>query len=77
MKEYLNRAWQGWKAAARWLGEKQATVVYAFLYVLIVGPVALVRRPFWDPFQYRKRRRSSFWVSRVQAPATLEEARRQ
>ncbi|MBI4241957.1 MAG: hypothetical protein HY613_09585 [Candidatus Rokubacteria bacterium] len=77
MKAYLNRARQGWKAASHWLGERQATVVYTFLYAFIVGPVALVRRPFWDPFQYRKRWRSSFWVSRVQAPATLEEARRQ
>jgi hypothetical protein len=69
--------WEGWKRFALWVAEKQAIVIYAVLYFVVLGPVALVRRPFTDPFQYRKRERQTFWVPRAEVPDSLEEARRQ
>jgi hypothetical protein len=77
MKTALRRAWQAWKRAAHWLGEKQAIVVYTVLYFVVIGPVAIVRRVFTDPLQLRARRRPSFWVPRAAMPPTLDEARRQ
>jgi hypothetical protein len=77
MKPALWRAWQAWKRAAHWLGEKQAIVVYTVLYFVVIGPVAIARRLFADPLQLRARRRPSFWLPRAAMPATLDEARRQ
>jgi hypothetical protein len=71
------RLWEGWKRFAHWLGGKQAELVYFVLYFLVVGPIALVRNAFVDPFRYRHRRDPSFWVPRPEVPATLDEARRQ
>jgi hypothetical protein len=73
----LKRAWAAWKRFAFWLGDKQATLIYSLLYVVLIGPIALVRRFVSDPLQSRARDRASFWLPRVQPPATLAEARRQ
>lgn len=73
----LTRAWAGWKRFAFWLGDKQATLIYTLLYFVIVGPLALIRRPFADPLQFRARANATYWLPRLPRPATLEEARRQ
>jgi len=77
MKTLLSRAWQAWRRGARWLGDKQAIVVYTVLYFALIGPIALARRVFSDPLQLRARGRASFWLPRVATPPTLDEARRQ
>ena len=77
MKEFLICIWEGWKRIAHWIGEKLATLIYTVMYFILVGPIALVRQLFSDPFQYQKRMNRTFWVPRGRAPATLEEARRQ
>lgn len=77
MKPLLLRIWEGWKKIAHWIGDKQTTLIYMVLYIVVIGPIALLRRPFADPFQYRRRRSETFWVPRVQPANTLEEARRQ
>lgn len=77
MKALLIRIWEGWKRVAHWIGEKQAILIYAVLYFIVVGPIALVRRTISDPFQYRKRRSPTFWVPRAHVPTTIEEAQRQ
>jgi hypothetical protein len=76
VKPFLLNVWEAWKTIAHWIGETQITLIYGLIYVFAVGPVALVRRPFTDPFRYRRRRSKSFWVPRAQAAPTLEEARR-
>lgn len=77
MRSGLARIWEGWKRFAFWLGDKQATLIYTVLYFAVVGPIALVRRPFTDPLLARARHRPSFWLPRAPVPAALEEARRQ
>jgi hypothetical protein len=73
----LKRAWEAWKRFAFWLGDKQATLIYTILYFVLVGPIAVARRFVADPLQARARDKESFWLPRVQPPATLAEARRQ
>lgn len=78
MRHALHRLWERWKRIALWIGDKQAAVVYALLYVFVIGPVALVRKAVGaDPLQYRVRARASFWVPRAPIPETLDAARRQ
>lgn len=77
MTAMLRRAWNGWKRFAFWLGNKQATLIYAVLYFVVLGPVALVRQVVSDPLLVRGRARPTFWQPRRQAPPTLAEARRQ
>lgn len=77
MKPFLMALWEKWKLLAHWIGGRQATLIYTVLYFSLVGPIALVRQFFSDPFQYQKRNNKTFWVPRPQAPANLEEARRQ
>jgi hypothetical protein len=73
----LKRAWAAWKRFAFWLGDKQATLIYTLLYFVLIGPIAIVRRFTADPLQGRARGKVSFWLPRVQPPATLADARRQ
>jgi len=77
VKLFLLNVWEGWKKVAHWIGDKQTTLIYTLIYVFVVGPFAVVRQPFTDPFRYRRRRSETFWVPRAQAAPTLEEARRQ
>lgn len=77
MNSVISRVWEGWKRVAYRVGEKQVVLIYTILYFGLVGPIALLRRPFSDPFQYRKRRSQTFWVPRPRTQATLDQARRQ
>lgn len=77
MKALLGRGWRRWKRIAFWIGERRATIIYTLLYVLVIGPMSLIRRPFSDPLGRRLRDRDTFWQPRPQPPATLDEALRQ
>jgi hypothetical protein len=76
VKPFGRNVREGWKTVAHWLGDTQTTLIYALIYVFVVGPLAVVWRPFTDSFGYRRRRSETFWVPRAQAAPTLEEARR-
>jgi hypothetical protein len=77
VKVLFARISQRLKLVALWIGKKQTVLIYALLYLLVVGPIALVHRLFSDPFQYRKRSHSTFWVPREPTGITLDEARRE
>ena len=77
MKAALARIWQRWKVIAHWIADKQTTAIYAVMFVLVVGPIAVVRRVFTDPLQYRRRTAGSFWVPRPAVAPSLDDARRQ
>jgi hypothetical protein len=68
---------QRFKTVASWIGEKQIILIYTLLYLIVVGPVALIYKTFSDPFQYRKRTLSTFWVLRLNTAGTVDEARKQ
>jgi hypothetical protein len=77
VRSALRALWERWKRIAFWIGDKQATLIYALLYYFLIGPVALVRRWVADPLQYRARSKPSFWLPRPVTPPTLDAARRQ
>lgn len=77
MTSRLRRAWETWKRFAFWLGDKQATLMYTLIYFAIAGPIALMRRPFADPLQWKARNNPSYWRPRAVAEPTLDDARRQ
>lgn len=77
MDSFVPRVLERCKRIAHWVSEQQTALIYTLLYFTLVGPIALLRRLFSDPFQYRKRGGSTFWVPRGQVPPTLAEARRQ
>ena len=71
------RLWAAWKRLAHAIGTVQAKLILSLLYLLIVGPVALVRRLTADPLGLRPRPRPTYWVGRAAGDATLARARRQ
>jgi len=73
----IGAAWEAWKRGARWIGEKQAALVYTLIYFFVVGPIALTLRLVSDPLQYRRRHNPTFWLTRSRGPMTLKEASRQ
>jgi hypothetical protein len=69
--------WARWTVIARWLGDRQAALVYLLLYALVVGPTALLRRLGRDPLGRRRRGPAeSYWAPRRALSGTLEDARR-
>ena len=73
----LRRLWEGWKVVAHAIGTVQARIILSVLYILVVGPVAIVRRIVADPLELRPRPRPSHWIVRPPSDASLEAARKQ
>lgn len=76
MKGGLLKLWEGWKAVARRIGEFQSRVLLTILYLILIGPVAVLLRPFSDPLR-RRARAGSYWLPRSGALTSLDQARRQ
>ena len=72
----LSKAWSGWKKVARAIGEFNSRVLLTLLYIVLLIPFGLGLRLVADPLRRRKPVASN-WIVRAEAPATLEEARRQ
>jgi hypothetical protein len=72
----LSRTWEAWKRLARAIAEFNSRVLLTLLYVVLAMPFGLILRLVADPLR-RRRPTPSNWIVRVEAPATLEEARRQ
>ncbi len=53
MKESLRSLWEAWKGVAHAIGKLQARLVFSILYVVLLGPVALVLRLLADPLRHR------------------------
>lgn len=65
--------WARWKSFARQAARVQSNVILTVLYFLVFLPLALVRRPFAEPFGGQADR----WRERAPAPRDLPAARRQ
>jgi hypothetical protein len=72
----LRRIWEAWKRLARRIGEFNSRVLLTLLYIVLLIPFGLGLRLVADPLRRRKPVASN-WIVRAEAPATLEEARRQ
>ena len=73
----LRRLWKGWRVIAQKIGDFQARLILGLLYLLLVGPIALLRRLAVDPLGTRPTPGPSYWRSRPPGNATLDAARRQ
>jgi len=73
---FLGRVWRGWLVVAQKAGNFQVRVIFSLFYFVLVAPVALGVKAFFDPLGIR-RRSNTFWRprERVTGPRTIEEAR--
>lgn len=71
------RLWEGWKVVAHRIGTFQAKVILGILYLVVLGPVAIVRRLVADPLCLRPVHQPTYWIRRASTDDTLERARRQ
>ena len=53
MKDALRALWEAWKLVAHAIGKLQARIVFSLLYVVLLGPFALVLRLVSDPLRHR------------------------
>jgi hypothetical protein len=53
VRESLRALWEAWKVVAHAIGKIQARLVFSILYVVLLGPVALVLRLLADPLRHR------------------------
>jgi len=73
----LRRIWEGWKVVAHRIGEIQARLIVGLLYLVVVCPVALLRRLGADPLARRDARSSTCWVPHPGRAAGLDDSPRQ
>lgn len=74
----LARAWQGWKAFARRMGNYQSRVMMAYLYFTVVLPFGLAVTWLSDPLHIKRTGRPSNWQTKhVPVKPSVEEAGRQ
>ncbi len=73
----LRKAWEGWKVIAQKIGDFQARLILGLLSLLLLGPIALVRRLVADPLGLRREPRQSYWIPRPTADGLLDAARKQ
>ena len=73
----LRALWEAWKVVAHAIGKVQARVVFTILYIVLLGPVAVVLRLVADPLRHRHPPASN-WRGRVASAGDLwVSARRQ
>lgn len=63
----MRALWEAWKVVARAIGMIQARVVFSLLYIVLLGPVALVLRVAADPLCHRHPPLSN-WRERAAPP---------
>ncbi len=73
----LSRIWEGWKVIAHAIGTVQARIILGVIYIVILGPVAVVRRLVADPLGMRPAPRETYWIPRPATRDVLDAARRQ
>ena len=73
----LRALWEAWKVVAHAIGKVQARVVFSLLYIVLLGPVALVLRLAADPLRHRHPLSSNWRERPTQAGDPWAGARRQ
>ena len=77
MRESLRALWEAWKLVAHAIGSFQARVVFSILYVVVLGPVAVVLRLVADPLRHRHPPVSNWRARASEAGDPWDGARRQ
>ena len=77
MMALLRALWEAWKIVAHAIGKVQARVVFSLLYVVLLGPVAVVVRLVADPLRHRHPAASNWRERAAAADDPWDGARRQ
>ena len=77
MREALRALWEAWKVVAHAIGKIQARIVFSILYIVLLGPVAVVLRLAADPLRHRHPPSSNWRTRGAQAGDPWDGARRQ
>ena len=75
VKNKLKDLWRGWQKVAKKIGDFQARLILSLFYFLIVLPIGLIARIFFDPLSLTSTK--AHWNAKPSAPARLDDARRQ
>jgi hypothetical protein len=77
-KTLWRRLYGYWMGFAKVLGKINTIVLLTLVYVVIIGPVALVLKVFGrDLLDRRPEPRSSYWYEKTQEDVTLERSKQQ
>ena len=74
MKSFFKKIKNGWMLFAQKLARINTVILLTIIYVMIVGPMALIAKMFrLDPLQ-RKRDtdKKSYWLNRISSEPTIE-----
>ena len=80
MKEFLKKAWEGWKKIAHRIGRFQTMLLISLFYFLVIAPLGLLFRLFgWDPLETKgfKSGKQSSWKKFDSKSHELESMKRQ
>jgi hypothetical protein len=74
MKNFIKKIKDGWMWFAKKLGWINTVVLLTIIYVIIIGPMALVIKIFRiDPLQRKQETgKKSYWRTRISSEPTLE-----
>ena len=72
----LGSIWQKWLAMGVAIGRFNSRVILTLVYILIVTPLGLFTRIFWDPLGLRGKR-AFLWTTRVPENGSIKSAQRQ
>lgn len=72
--ETLKKIWQAWKRFGQFLGDVLARIVLTLFYFSLFLPFGIGVTVFSDPLHTRTK--TAAWLSRKDAPPTLDDARR-
>lgn len=70
--------WANFKRIMRVIGDFQARIILSIFYAVLILPMGLLLRPFFDPLHLRRpAEAASYWMPREPLDETLEGARLQ
>jgi hypothetical protein len=78
MMRIVRKLWAWWKAFAHVLGQIQTTILLSLVYLIAIGPIALVSRLIGrDLLGLRRSDNPSYWHPLPEVTASVERALKQ
>ena len=76
-KNILYNLWQNWKEFSKRMGSFQSRLMLSMFFFIVVSPFAIAVKLFSDPLNIKYRRAESYWLSKKENKADIEQFRRQ